>query len=102
VGIRRAIYAKPDFAESMRNILCLQDPVVRERNLITDGELTSVKAPTMVVWTSNDPSGPAAEGMHIAQAVPNGRFEYIENAGHWPQWEQSERFNELVLAFLAE
>jgi pimeloyl-ACP methyl ester carboxylesterase len=30
------------------------------------------------------------------------RFELIDNAGHWPQWEQFEQFNDLVLRFLAE
>ena len=39
VAIRQAIYAQPGFAESMRHILCLQDPEIRRRNLITDEEL---------------------------------------------------------------
>src|SRR5579859_3753102 len=36
VAIRQAIYAQPGFAGSMRHILCLQDPDIRRRNLITD------------------------------------------------------------------
>jgi 2-hydroxy-6-oxonona-2,4-dienedioate hydrolase len=101
VAIRRAIYARPGFATSMRHILCLQDPKIRERNLVTDAELAAVPHGALVIWTSNDPSGPAAAGMDMAKKIPGGRFEHISGAGHWPQWEQRTRFDELVLGFLA-
>lgn len=100
VEIRRAIYSRPGFAGSMRHVLCLQDPDVRARNLVTDRELAAVAGPAMVVWTSDDPSGPAAAGMEMAQKMPDARFEVIANAGHWPQWEQADVFNELAVAFL--
>ena len=100
VAIRRTIYAQPGFAESMRHILCLQDPEIRRRNLITDEELAAVPHGALVVWTSNDPSGPAAAGMDMAEKIRGGRFEHITGAGHWPQWEQREVFNTLVLGFL--
>ena len=32
--------------------------------------------------------------------MPDARFEVIAGAGHWPQWEQPEKFNALVLEFL--
>lgn len=102
VAIRQTIYAQPGFAESMRHILCLQYPDVRRRNMITDADLAAVTAPTVVVWTSDDPSGPAKAGMEMAEKIPGGRFELITGAGHWPQWEQRERFNALVLEFLGE
>ncbi|MGD0395167.1 MAG: alpha/beta fold hydrolase [Acidimicrobiales bacterium] len=102
VAIRQAIYAQPGFAESMRHILCLQDPEIRRRNLITDAELAAVPHGALVVWTSNDPSGPAAAGMDMAEKIRGGRFQHITGAGHWPQWEQRDVFNQLVLGFLAE
>ncbi|MBW0088032.1 alpha/beta fold hydrolase [Pseudonocardia sp. KRD-184] len=100
VGIRRAIYARPGFAESMRHLLCLQDPEIRARNLVSDDELAAVAGPALVVWTSDDPSGPAAAGMAMADKMPNAGFEVIKDAGHWPQWEQHEVFNALALEFL--
>jgi 2-hydroxy-6-oxonona-2,4-dienedioate hydrolase len=102
VAIRRTIYAQPGFAASMSHILCLQDPEIRRRNLIADEELAAVPNGALVVWTSNDPSGPAAAGMRMAEKIHGGRFEYIADAGHWPQWEQREVFNKLVLGFLSE
>lgn len=102
VSIRRAIYARPGFADSMRHIMCMQDPDIRRRNLITDDELAAVEHGALVVWTSNDPSGPAGAGIDMADKIHHGRFELITDAGHWPQWEQRDTFNELVLSFLAE
>lgn len=102
VAIRRGVYSRPGFAESMRHILCLQDPEVRQRNLITDDELAAITAPTLVIWTSNDPSGPAGAGIDMAERMGQGRFQFIDKAGHWPQWEQREVFDEVVLDFLGE
>lgn len=100
VAIRRGVYGRPGFAESMRHILCLQDPEIRRRNLVTDDELAAVKAPTLVIWTSDDPSGPAKAGLDMAERIPGGEFRLISNAGHWPQWEQQEEFDAVVLEFL--
>jgi 2-hydroxy-6-oxonona-2,4-dienedioate hydrolase len=100
VAIRQAIYSQPGFPQSMRHILCLQEAAIRERNLITDAELAAIQAETLVVWTSDDPSGPAAAGLKMSERIPAARFALIEGAGHWPQWEQSSVFNELVGDFL--
>jgi 2-hydroxy-6-oxonona-2,4-dienedioate hydrolase len=100
VRVRREIYAQPGFAGSMRHILCLQGEAVRRRNMISDDELRGIKAPTRVIWTSDDPSGPVAEGKRITGLLPEGDFQLIEDAGHWPQWEQPDEFNELVTSFL--
>lgn len=102
VDIRRTIYARPGFAASMRALLCLQDAEIRRRNLLTDAELAAVTGPALVIWTSDDPSGPAAAGLAMAERMPDARFEVIKDAGHWPQWEQAETFNAMVLEFLTE
>lgn len=100
VAIRRGVYSRPGFSDSMRHILCLQDPEVRRRNLVTDEELAAITAPTLVIWTSDDPSGPAKAGLDMAQRIAAGEFQLIEGAGHWPQWEQQEEFDRRVLEFL--
>lgn len=102
VAVRRAIYAQPGFSASMRHVLCLQDPVVRERNLITSSELAAVRAQSLVLWTSDDPSGPAAAGKAMAERIPQATFRVIDGAGHWPQWEQQAVFDRLVLDFLGD
>ena len=32
--------------------------------------------------------------------IPNSEFAVIEGAGHWPQWEKPEEFNEILTNFL--
>lgn len=100
VAVRQGVYGRPGFSESMAHILCLQDPEIRRRNLVTDDELAAVSAPTLVVWTSDDPSGPAKAGLDMADKIRRGEFQLIENAGHWPQWEQRDVFDALALEFL--
>ncbi|MFC9978368.1 alpha/beta fold hydrolase [Gordonia sp. NPDC127522] len=99
VAIRRGIYSQPGFADSMKHILCLQNPTIRARNIVS-GDLPSISTPALVVWTSDDPSGPAGEGMRMAEEMPNGEFQLISNAGHWPQWEQTEVYNKCLVEFL--
>jgi 2-hydroxy-6-oxonona-2,4-dienedioate hydrolase len=101
VAVRRGIYSRPGFPESMRHILCLQDSETRRRNLVTDEELRAITAPCLVIWTSDDPSGPAKAGLDMAELLPAGEFQLISEAGHWPQWEQPGQFDSLVLEFLA-
>jgi 2-hydroxy-6-oxonona-2,4-dienedioate hydrolase len=102
VDIRKAIYSQPGFADSMKHVLCLQEVDVRRRNMITNEDLKSIAAPVLVIWTSADPSGPPSAGMELAGTLPRGRFHLMHDAGHWPQWEQPEQFNQVVLDFLAE
>jgi 2-hydroxy-6-oxonona-2,4-dienedioate hydrolase len=100
VEVRQAIYRQAGFSKSTAHILCLQDPVVRQRNLLGDGELASIKSETLVVWTTHNPTGAVAEGERIARVVPHARLAVIDDAGHWPQWEQAEQFNALIVDFL--
>lgn len=100
VRVRQGVYSRPGFAVSMTHILCMQSPEVRQRNLVTEEELASITAPALVIWTSDDPSGPAKAGLDMSEKIPNGEFQLIENAGHWPQWEQQEHFDKLALEFL--
>ncbi|GAW48959.1 MULTISPECIES: alpha/beta fold hydrolase [unclassified Nocardioides] len=101
VEVRRGVYSQPGFADSMRHILCLQDPEIRARNLVSDEDFAAIEAPAIVIWTSDDPSGPAGAGLQMAEAIPQGEFQLIEGAGHWPQWEQHATYNKTMLEFLA-
>jgi 2-hydroxy-6-oxonona-2,4-dienedioate hydrolase len=67
-----------------------------------DEELAAVRARALIVWSSDDPSGPAKAGLDMAEKIPAGRFALVKDAGHWPQREQAEIFNSPLLDFLAE
>jgi pimeloyl-ACP methyl ester carboxylesterase len=63
--------------------------------------LHRVAAPTLLVWGSEDGLVPVAHGHRWAELLPQARLEIVEDSGHLPQVEQTERFLELVRPFLA-
>jgi 4,5:9,10-diseco-3-hydroxy-5,9,17-trioxoandrosta-1(10),2-diene-4-oate hydrolase len=58
--------------------------------------------PVLLVWGRHDHLFPPSHAQVAAAVLPNARVEIFEEAGHTPQMEEPERFNRLVLDFLAE
>jgi 2-hydroxy-6-oxonona-2,4-dienedioate hydrolase len=102
VETRRAIYAQPGFAETMKRTLSLQDMATRRRNMLTEADYRSIEAPTLVVWTSHDPTATPEEGRQIADMIPDSRYIVMNECGHWPQFEDAVRFNAEYIAFLTD
>jgi 2-hydroxy-6-oxonona-2,4-dienedioate hydrolase len=100
VASRQRIYRQPGFAAAMRDIMALQDPEIRRRNLLGPGDYGRITAPTLVLWTSDDPTADVGEGRRIASMIPGARFEVLPGCGHWPQYEDAKTFNALHLDFL--
>jgi len=100
VGARQAIYRRPGFVDAMRDILALQDPEIRARNLVTAEDYGRIAAPTLVLWTSDDPTADVSEGRRIASMIPGAEFVVMEGCGHWPQYEDPGEFNRLHVDFL--
>ncbi|MGW5384453.1 alpha/beta fold hydrolase [Nocardia sp. NPDC003963] len=100
VASRQRVYRQPGFADAMRDIMALQDPEIRARNLLGPAEYGGITAPTLVVWTSDDPTADVAEGKRIASMIPGARFEVLPDCGHWPQYESPAEFDALHLEFL--
>ena len=100
IRTRQMIFQQPDWMRACESNMALQDPEVRRRNMLTDDDLRAIEAESLVIWTTKDPSGPVDEGRRIAELIPRGRLEVIDNAGHWPQYEQTAEFNRIHLEFL--
>jgi 2-hydroxy-6-oxonona-2,4-dienedioate hydrolase len=100
VATRQAIYAQPGMVESMRGTLALQVMEIRQRNLLSDDDLTRIACPTLVLWTSHDPTAPPEEGRRIAAVIPGATFALMEDCGHWPQFERPDEFNRIHQEFL--
>jgi pimeloyl-ACP methyl ester carboxylesterase len=65
-------------------------------------ELGQIRAPTLVIWGDADKMIPVEHAEVALHAIPNCRVVVLSQAGHGPQIDRPEVFNELVLAFLAE
>ncbi len=102
VEVRRSIYAQPSYPDIMKRILCLQQMDIRRRNMFSAADSARIKAPTLVLWTSHDPTAAPEEGRKIADAIPGAQFHVMNECGHWPQFEDPETFNRIHLDFLLE
>ena len=100
VASRQRVYRQPGFVSAMRDIMALQDPEIRARNLLDASDYGSIKAPTLVLWTSDDPTADVTEGRRIASMIPDARFEVMSGCGHWPQYEDAKTFDRLHIDFL--
>jgi 2-hydroxy-6-oxonona-2,4-dienedioate hydrolase len=100
IKTRQAIFQQPDWPMACQMNMALQDLPTRKRNMLSDDDLRAIQAEALVIWTTKDPSGPVDEGRRIAGLIPNGSLAVIENAGHWPQYEQTAIFDQIHLNFL--
>jgi len=67
---------------------------------LTPERLRQIKAPFFFLWTDHNPSTPWQVAEMAHKQVPGSRFYVIKNAGHWPQYEQTEEFNRVLIDFL--
>jgi pimeloyl-ACP methyl ester carboxylesterase len=58
-----------------------------------------IDIPALLVWGAADRVLASGYGEGWRAALPDARMEVIEDAGHYPHWEQPERFAEVVGAF---
>ena len=66
------------------------------------GRLGEIRVPVLVMIGDLDDPGTQQSCRRLAAEVPNGRLETFNGAAHMINLEQPERFNRLVLEFLAE
>jgi pimeloyl-ACP methyl ester carboxylesterase len=59
--------------------------------------LRSVKAPTLVIWGSEDRVAPLRTGQLAASTIPGARLVILHGVGHSPQLQLPGRFNAIVL-----
>jgi 3-oxoadipate enol-lactonase len=64
------------------------------------GDLSRVRAPTLVISAEQDPATPPEHGELIASLIPGARLEVLEHAAHLANLERPEAFAALVRDFL--
>jgi pimeloyl-ACP methyl ester carboxylesterase len=63
--------------------------------------LSLINVPTLIVWGREEKAIPLNTGQEMHKILKGSRFEIIDEAGHCPHDDQSDRFNRLTLDFLA-
>lgn len=100
IATRQAIYAQPGMVEAQRGNMVLQDMETRQRNILRAADYGRIQAPTLVLWTSDDPTADVSEGRRIASMIPGALFTVMDGCGHWPQFEDAPTFNRIHIDFL--
>jgi len=63
--------------------------------------LPEIKVPALITWGRDDRFVPLDWGLKMLWALPDAEMHVFSKCGHWAQWEHAEKFNRLVLDFLA-
>jgi 3-oxoadipate enol-lactonase len=62
--------------------------------------LSSIRLPALVVCGADDPGTPPAGNRRIAESIPGARYEEIAASRHFPNVEQAETFNRIMMGWL--
>jgi pimeloyl-ACP methyl ester carboxylesterase len=101
VALRCAMYSLPETRASLTNIFENSFGGPSSRYHLSEAELAGIGVPTLVLWSDQNPGTGPAVGRRIATLIPAARYACIDAAAHWPQWEQPEEHDRIVLEFLA-
>ena len=67
-----------------------------------DDTLREWDVPVLVMFSDKDLAFKPAEGRRIADLAPNGRFQLVENAGHYLQEDAGVEIAERIVTFLRD
>lgn len=100
VETRYRIYSLPDSRAAMPKLVEEAPGEANRPYLLAEDDLRALEHETLVLWTDHNPTTPPEVGRRAAELLPNGSFDMIYDAGHWPMFEQPEAFNKIVGSFL--
>jgi pimeloyl-ACP methyl ester carboxylesterase len=105
IDCRLRIYEQEGMLDSVARIMSSVVGMLRGDNgdeYMAPGVLKTLKRPTLVLWTEDNPGQTTELARKVSADIPNGRFEVLSDCGHWPQFERPDVFNQTHIAFLTE
>lgn len=96
VEIRYQIYRQPETQRAMQTIVGQLGEGTKPY-MLTREILSRIKVPTTIIWTRHNPTTPWQVGQIAHEIITGSKFHVMDDCGHWPQWEQPEVFNRLLL-----
>jgi len=101
VQLRLAMYRDPETKESLRSVFENSFGLgVSPQYVIPEERLADIRAETLVLWSDKNPGHGPDVGEKLASVIPGARYYCVNDAAHWPQWEQPEEHDRVVMAFL--
>jgi 2-hydroxy-6-oxonona-2,4-dienedioate hydrolase len=100
IALRQAIYRQPGMIDTMEHTLVLQDPEIRDQNLLVEDAWRSITAPTLTIASGEDVSEYSNTSRRVAELMPNAEVFEMPGVKHWPHFENADLFNKVSLEFL--
>jgi pimeloyl-ACP methyl ester carboxylesterase len=72
------------------------------QNQFEDTKLSSIHAPTLVVWGRQDELIPVSRSEKLRDGIPGAKLVVLEQCGHVPQLEKPAEFNQALADFLGK
>ena len=69
-----------------------------QRSIVDD--LPRLAPRTLILWGKNDESAPLERALLLFDLIPGAELHIFDACGHWVQWDQAARFNQIVGDFL--
>lgn len=63
--------------------------------------LGEVAAETLIIWGRDDRFVPLDTGLRLVAGLQKADLHVFSRCGHWAQWEHADKFNRMVIEFLA-
>jgi pimeloyl-ACP methyl ester carboxylesterase len=93
-------YALPTALPSFETRMLGMTDAEAMRPFAIGNRLSTVKIPVLGIWGKQDPRGDYEGAVEKLSSMPNVQLEAIDQCGHLPHLEQSERFLKILRAFL--
>jgi len=105
VRLRYRIYSQPGMTDTVARImgavLAMNRGLYNGVDYMDRRLLAGLRVPTQVLWTDHNPGKPLDVIRPAIDLIPRVEFHLVENAAHWPQFEQPEVVNGHLRKFLA-
>jgi pimeloyl-ACP methyl ester carboxylesterase len=65
-------------------------------------ELKHMRQKSLLLWGKNDSGVTVERGLLLFDLIPGAEFHLFDRCAHWVQWDQADRFNNLIVNFVGE
>jgi pimeloyl-ACP methyl ester carboxylesterase len=97
----REMYAAEGYPDAyLATVRSIASPRSYLGALDVTGRLNRIKMPVQIIWGANDPLFPLEQAERAHSLLPGSKLAVIKGAGHTPQAEKPEEFNQHLAAFL--
>lgn len=66
------------------------------------GDIRRIACPALIIAGEDDRMTPPAYSAYMAEQIPDARLVILQQTGHYPMLEQTERFNEALKSFIEQ